>query len=30
MDSIQRGCKALNYDVGDICVVNSVSNRSSN
>ena len=24
MDSIQRICKALNCDVGDICVVNEV------
>lgn len=24
MDSIQRICKALNCDVGDICVINKV------
>lgn len=30
MDSIQRICKALDCDVGDICVINNVSNGSFN
>lgn len=30
MESIQKVCKALNCDVGDICVVNKVFNGSSN
>ncbi|WP_318693768.1 helix-turn-helix transcriptional regulator [Treponema sp.] len=28
MDSIQRICKALNCDVGDICVINKVEGNS--
>ena len=28
MDSIQRICKALNCDVGDICVINQVEGNS--
>ena len=28
MDSIQRICKALNCDVGDICVINNVEGNS--
>lgn len=27
MDSIQRICKALNCDVGDICVINKVEDQ---
>lgn len=27
MDSIQRICKALNCDVGDICVINQVEDQ---
>ena len=30
MESIQKVCKALNCDVGDICVVNKVFNGNSN
>ena len=30
MEGIQKVCKALNCDVGDICVVNKVFNVSSN
>ena len=27
MESIQKVCKALNCDVGDICVINDVSQK---